>query len=142
MNRIGHSFKRMFQKTGIKTIKFFNLEKSNRTHIDHEGECITICKHLIPQKDTELLYSPTTGKRYIKSDKQQIFLILQMDQLTVVNHQYSYNISLHGSNVYDRICTIFDNEIEKRRELMEKEIYSNVKHSLSTIVKNLSYEQI
>jgi hypothetical protein len=25
---------------------------------------------------------------------------------------------------------------------MEKEIYSNVKHSLSTIVKNLSHEQI
>jgi hypothetical protein len=65
-----------------------------------------------------------------------------MDQLTVVNHQYSYNISLQGSNVYKRICNIFDNEVEKRRELMEKEIYSNVKHSLSTIVKNLSHEQI
>jgi hypothetical protein len=142
MNKYKHSFKRLCQKVGIKTIKLFNLEKLNKSHIDHEGECITICKYLIPQKDTELLYSPTTGKRYIKSDEQQIFLILQMDQLTVVNHQYSYNINLHGSNVYDRICNIFDNEIEKRREFMEKEIYSNVKHSLSTIVKNLSYEQI
>jgi len=142
MNRLRHSFRRLCQKTGIKTIRFFNLEKSNKSHIEHEGECITICKHLIPQKDTELLYSPITEKRYIKSDKQQIFLTIQADQLTVVNHQYSYNINLHGSNVYDRICSLFDNEIEKRRELMEKEIYSNVKHSLSTIVKNLSYEQI
>ena len=142
MNRLRHSFRRLCQKTGIKTIRFFNLEKSNKSHVDHEGECITICKHLIPQKDTELLYSPITEKRYIKSDKQQIFLTIQVDQLTVVNHQYSYNINLHGSNVYDRICSLFDNEIEKRRELMEKEIYSNVKHSLSTIVKNLSYEQI
>jgi len=142
MNRLRHSFRRLCQKTGIKTIRFFNLEKSNKSHIEHEGECITICKHLIPQKDTELLYSLITEKRYIKSDKQQIFLTIQADQLTVVNHQYSYNIDLHGSNVYDRICSLFDNEIEKRRELMEKEIYSNVKHSLSTIVKNLSYEQI
>jgi hypothetical protein len=142
MSKLGRNFKHLFRKTGIKTIKFFNLEKSNKTHVDHEGECITICKHLIPQKSTELLYSPITGKRYIKSDAQQIFLIIQADQLTVVNHQYSYNINLHGSNVYERICSLFDNEIEKRRELMEKEIYSNVKHSLSNIVKNLSYEQI
>lgn len=142
MNKYKHVFKRLCQKIGIKIIKLFDIEKSNKSHIDHEGECITICKHLIPQKDTELLYSPITGKRYIKSDKQQIFIILQTDQLTIVNHQYSYNISLYGSNVYNRICTIFDNEIEKRRELMEKEIYSNVKHSLSAIVKNLSHEQI
>jgi hypothetical protein len=142
MSKYKHIFKRFCQKIGIKTIKVFNLENPHKSHIDHEGECITICKHLIPQSSTELLYSPITEKRYIKSDKQQIFLTLQMDQLTVVNHQYSYNISLQGSNVYKRICNIFDNEVEKRRELMEKEIYSNVKHSLSTIVKNLSHEQI
>jgi hypothetical protein len=142
MSKYKHVFKRLCQKIGIKTIKVFSLENPNKSHIDHEGECITICKHLIPQSSTELLYSPITEKRYIKSDKQQIFLTLQMDQLTVVNHQYSYNISLQGSNVYKRICNIFDNEVEKRRELMEKEIYSNVKHSLSTIVKNLSHEQI
>ena len=142
MNKHKHIFKRFCQKIGIKAIKVFNLENPNKSHIDHEGECITICKHLIPQDSTELLYSPITEKRYIKSNSQQIFLTIQDDLLTVVNHQYSYNINLHGSNVYKRICSMFDNEMEKRRKLMEKEIYSNVKHSLSTIVKNLSHEQI
>ena len=40
------------------------------------------------------------------------------------------------------LWNIFDTEVENRRELMESEIKSNVKHSLHTIFKNLSDETI
>ena len=36
----------------------------------------------------------------------------------------------------------FDIEIEKRREAMENEIRSNVKHSLSNIFKTIRHEKV
>jgi hypothetical protein len=61
--------------------------------------------------------------------------------MTIVNHQYSYNINIEGKAYY-RIAKLFDGEVEQRRELMEKEIRSNVKHSLSNIYNNLLNEKI
>jgi hypothetical protein len=43
---------------------------------------------------------------------------------------------------YKKIAQVFDAEVEKRREDMEAEIRSNVKHSLSNIYKSLLNEKI
>jgi len=61
--------------------------------------------------------------------------------MTIVNHQYSYNIDIAGKS-FEKISQVFDAEVEKRRENMEAEIRSNVKHSLSNIYKNLLNEKI
>jgi hypothetical protein len=87
------------------------------------------------------LISPISGKRYIKRDDNQLFIIVETDVLTIVNHQYSYNISIKGK-AHERITRVFDAEVEQRREKMEMEIRSNVKHSLSNIYNNLLSEQI
>ena len=85
--------------------------------------------------------SPISGKRYIESDDKQLFIIIEHDQITIVNHQYSYNINLWGKPM-ERLIKTFDIEIEKRREAMEIEIRSNVKHSLSNIFKTIRHEKV
>jgi hypothetical protein len=38
---------------------------------------------------------------------------------------------------WDNIILTFDTEVEKRREEFEKEITSNIKHSLQNILQNI-----
>jgi hypothetical protein len=118
-----------------------NPDLGDKTKDNFNTESFAICKRLISKRETTLLISPISGKRYIKSDDNQLFIIIENYQLTIVNHQYSYNIDIQGK-AYERIAQIFDAEVESRREGMEKEIRSNVKHSLSNIYNNLLNEKI
>jgi hypothetical protein len=62
-------------------------------------------------------------------------------KITIVNHHYSYNIDL-TYKAYDRLLKTFDNQVEIRRQVMEDEIRSNVKHSLTNIYKNIANEKV
>ena len=53
---------------------------------EYEYECLGICKNLIHKEKTKLLISPISGKRYIKSDDNQIFIIIFNRTITSVNH--------------------------------------------------------
>ena len=87
------------------------------------------------------MISPISGKRYIKSEDSQIFIVIQKDTIDIVNHTYSYSIKVNGTNLFEKIARIFDAEVESRREEMESEIRKNVTHSLKEIYKNLSNEE-
>ena len=132
--------KRLFQIVGLKVIKMLDPNKELKNN-DYELESVSICRKLITKDDSVLLISPISGKRYIKSEDNQLFLILERYQLTIVNHAYSYNINVEGK-AFDKIANMFDNEVERRREIMENEIRSNVKHSLKEIYNNLVHEQV
>ena len=93
------------------------------------------------KESTILLISPISKKRYIKSDETQIFIIIEPNQMTIVNHNYSYNIDIWG-RPYEKLAHIFDHEVERRREKMEMEIKSNVKHSLTNIYQNLFNDKV
>lgn len=134
-----HKIKRLFQSLALKIYRISNQQSIPKN--EYESECVSICKNLILKEHTSLLISPISGKRYIKSDDNQIFIIIEPKQITIVNHQYSYNIDIWGKP-FERISKIFDIEVEKRREKMELEIRSNVKHSLINIYNNLTHEQI
>jgi hypothetical protein len=135
-----HKIKRFFQKVGITFIKK-TTPKEEYVKSEYEYECIGICKNLINKESTKLLISPISGKRYIKSYDDQIFIIMDKRVITIVNHNYSYTIEL-TPKTSDRLYNSFDNEVESRRKKMEDEIRSNVKHSLSNIFKNITNEQI
>lgn len=140
MKYLKHKFIRFFQKVGIKIIRASNKTDEPK-HTEFEFECISICKNLIHKEKSKLLISPISGKRYIKSEDNQIFIIIDNRKITIVNHNYSYNIELN-TKAFDRLIRIFDNEVEIRRQIMENEIRSNVKHSLSNIYKNITNEKI
>lgn len=136
-----HKAKRFVQKLALITLKAAKNKTTAQDKSEYERECISVCKALIHKEASVLLLSPISGKRYIKSHDEQLFIIIESNLITIVNHQYSYNISMWGKPL-ETIIRMFDIEVEKRREAMEMEIRSNVKHSLANIFKNLSDEKI
>ena len=135
-----HKLNRFFQRVAIKSIRLMN-PNIDRKVTEYDNESFSICKRLTSKPESTLLISPISGKRYIKSDDNQLFIIIESHQMTIVNHQYSYNIDIAGK-AYEKISQVFDSEVERRREKMEAEIRANVKHSLSNIYKSLLNEKI
>ena len=128
-----HKIKRFFQKQGL---KFYRLFNSNLEIDEQSRSVVLICYKLINKEESILLMSPISQKRYIKNDSDGLFIIINDNQLTIVNSMCSYSILTQGralKNILDK----FDNEIEKRRQIMETEMRSNVKHSLIEIYKNI-----
>jgi len=136
-----HKAKRFVQKLALITLKAAKNKATQQDKSEYEKECISVCRALIHKEASVLLLSPISGKRYIKSHDEQLFIIIESNLITIVNHQYSYNINIWGKPL-ETIIRMFDIEVEKRREAMEMEIRSNVKHSLANIFKNLSDEKI
>jgi hypothetical protein len=135
-----HKFKRFFQKVTLKLLRLSDAQ-TKEDKGEYESETFSICKRLINNTDSKLLISPISGKRYIKNDEKKIFIIIETRKITIVNHTYSYNIDIL-SKPYHKLVYFFDNEVEKRRQKMEDEIRSNVKHSLVNIYNNIINEKI
>jgi hypothetical protein len=136
-----YKFKRFTQKVAIGMLRMVDPSKYEAPKNEYEIEALAICKKLASKKSSTLLISPISGKRYIKSDDNQIYIIIEGHLVNIVNHSYSYVIPVEGKS-HERLIRMFDIEVERHREIMETEIRSNIKHSLSTIYKNLVNEQI
>lgn len=81
-----------------------------------------------------MLLTPISGKRYIRSEKSEIFIILESHRVKIINHVYAYDVHMNDKS-WNQIISLFDNEVEKRREEFEFQITSNIKSSLQKIVK-------
>ena len=133
MKNILHKLRRHFQKT---TIKFIKISRPKIEKSAYERDAINICRKLIAKSDSLLLLTPISNKRYIKNDKLGIFIILEGRSVQVINHVYSYTVFLDDKS-WDKVSQIFDYEVESRREEFEKEITSNIRHSLQSISKSI-----
>jgi hypothetical protein len=133
MNLSPHNLKRAIQKWYISLVRLSTppMQKS-----EYERDCISICKKLIDKEETILLLTPISNKRYIRNEEHQIFVILEGNNVKVINHVYSYTVFLE-KNCWGNLVSMFDNEVEKRREIFEKEITSNIKHSLQNILHSI-----
>ena len=87
-----HQIKRFLQKVALKSIHWTSYTGKIKTTHEYERECFSICRALIRQENSIMLMSPISGKRYIESDDKQLFIIIEHNQITIVNHQYSYNL--------------------------------------------------
>lgn len=135
-----HKINRFVQKVALKIYRATQLERVTEV-TEYERAGVNICRKLLSKPDSILLISPISGKRYIKSEDSSIFIVIEEFTISIVNHQYSYSIRISDKS-RSKISIIFDREVESRRNIMELEIKSNVKHSLETIYKNLSDENI
>lgn len=128
-----HKFRRIVQKWYISIVRMATppVEKS-----EYEKDCIAICKRLISKEDTVLLLTPISNKRYIRNEELGIFVILENNRVKVINHVYAYTVFLE-QKPWSNIILTFDLEVEKRKEKFEKEITSNIKHSLQNILYKL-----
>jgi len=129
-----HQFRRFLQRIAIditRKLDPFQVEKTS-----HGRECYLICSKLINNPNTELIVSPLSSKKYIKSDDSNIFVILQGRTVQIINHTNSYSI-LTDDKTWEKIMSLFNYEQERRCLKLESEVDVNIKKSLKNISNNL-----
>ena len=131
MKNLNHTFRRFLQKQTLKLFRYLNTEQEKSIY---ERDCITICKKFIYQPDSVMLLTPISGKRYIRSEKNEIFIILDSHRVKIINHVYAYDVLMNDRS-WNQIVNLFDSEVEKRRDEFEKQITSNIKSSLQKIIR-------
>lgn len=130
MKNLNHTFRRFIQKLSLKLFRYLNTEQERSIY---ERDCIAVCKKFIYEPDSIMLLTPITGKRYIRSENSQIFIILESHRVKIINHVYAYDVLMNDRS-WNQIIKLFDNEVEKRREEFEKQITKNIKTSLQKII--------
>jgi hypothetical protein len=131
MKNLEHKFRRFIQKQTLTLFRYLNTEQEKSVY---ERDCIAVCKKFINQPDSIMLLTPISGKRYIRSEKNEIFIILDSHRVKIINHVYAYDVHMNDKS-WNQIISLFDNEVEKRREEFEQQITSNIKSSLQKIIK-------
>lgn len=129
-----HKLKRKIQKKYISLVRALQYQNNQKTI--YEYECISICKKLINKDDSILLTTPISNKKYIRNEENDIFVILDSNNVQVINHIYSYNVLLSDKS-WEFLTSHFNNEVERRRIEFEREITSNIQHSLKNILTKL-----
>ena len=79
---------------------------------------------------------PTTQARYIKNEELQMYVILKETEVSIVNHQYYYNISI-SFKTKNNLFQVFDNTISEKRFEMERDILNNTENSLLNILRTI-----
>jgi hypothetical protein len=131
-----HYIKRLSQKLYITWKRSLDPNRIPKKD-PQQTSILLICKKIISNKDSTLLIAPVSGKRYIKYEKGNLFIILSKEQIEIINHVYSYIIPMN-SIILHKIEKIFDNRLEEIRLDMEKEIKNNIQKSLSQLLRDLS----
>lgn len=130
--------KRFFKKLWFKIFVRINRTIRPETEIDeNEKTAASICRKLIINPNSKFLIAPLSQKRYIRNESLQMFIILQEDRINITNHIYNYDLTL-SSHLTERLNRMFDNKVEESRLKFEKEIHSQVRHSLKKILEKLT----
>ena len=132
-----HYLRRKIQKLSLKLFKLLRADVVVKNKYQMDG--IKIFKSFLYNSDTLLLISPLSNKRYLKNDKKGLTIILDKNTVNIINHIYSYSVVLDDPNV-TQIVNLFNQEVERRRNEFEREITSNIKHSLKTILHKIENE--
>jgi hypothetical protein len=96
---------------------------------------VEICKKLILDPESKLTFAPISGKRFIKNESKNMFVVIEHHTINLINHVYSYSVYLSSQTDYKEIIQNFDGILENRRQTLEDEIRNNIQHSLQTILK-------
>lgn len=117
-------------------VRYLNLNRSqsaeDQKNSDTEKLCMSITRSLITNSESKFLLAPLSGKRYIKNENLEIFVILDRGSISITNHVYHYDVTLSNRN-WQRITGMYDNKVEGIRQEYEDEIMQNIEHSLSVI---------
>jgi hypothetical protein len=103
----------------------------------HEKTAFKICVKLISDKDSDFMIAPMSQKRFIINEKLNLFILIDYGRVEITNHVFHYDVRLSNRD-YERITYLYDTETEKRRVNTEKEVKSNIKNSLETVLERLT----
>ena len=105
---------------------------------DEETFARQICDKMIYHPQSKLNFSPLSSKRIIKNENLNMYIVLENYTVHVINHVYSYSVYFQDTNSFNDLKDSFDQTLEKKRELLEVEIRSNIQHSLKKILDKLN----
>ena len=104
---------------------------------DEERYATSIAKNLILLDDSILYLAPISNKRFIRNDKNNIYVVIDVRNILIINHTYSYSVYIESDDLYFQVVECFNQTMEKKRLEFEKEIKKNIQHSLKNILENL-----
>ena len=104
-------------------------------------QCSYICRKLIHDQNSELLFAPISYKIYIKNEEHGIFITMEGGEVTITNHTYSYFIKLNNEK-WIKLEKYFFKEMEARAMRMENDLEFHIKHSLDTIYNKINQPTI
>ena len=104
---------------------------------DEERYAVSIARKLIGLEDTILYIAPISHKRFIRNDKNNIYVVVDVRNILIINHIYSYSVYIESDELYHSLVDFFNQTMERKREEFEKEIKSNIQHSLKNILENM-----
>jgi hypothetical protein len=111
-----------------------------KNSLPYENDAIRITMKVIMDENSKMLISPLSGKKFIKNEKLEMYIILSSSTIQIINHKYSYVVYVSDKK-YDKLINFFNEEVEKRREIFEKEIMSNIGYSMKNILNSINNEK-
>ena len=99
---------------------------------------IQICEKVLQHPDSKLTLTPISGKRFIKNETLDMFIVVEGRAVNIINHTYSYTIYVEENDKYNHLIRVFDSTLEKHRKVLEDEIKENIKFSLKRILNELN----
>lgn len=128
-------FKRLSLKIYISFKRMFTRKKKDYTV--NEVKSSAIFRRLLNHENSTYLIAPLSHKRYIKNELLGIFIVLSGSKLNITNHVYNYDIDINDDLSF-RLQTMFDEKVESARLELEKEMQSQIQHSLLKILDKLT----
>ena len=126
--------KRLYVKWALRTrYKMFNHDEQMDTTTKTS---LSICRRLINHDSSKFLIAPLSGKRYIKNEEVDLFIIIYDNHLSITNHVYHYDVVLNQREM-DKINHMYDNKTERIRQQFENEIMGQINSSLQSIQEKL-----
>jgi len=134
-------FSRLIKRFYLKLYIYFHKRINNQFGIEDEVQyqrvCLSICRKLITNPDSIFLIAPISGKKYIRNDKLELFVVMNERHINITNHTYNYSVFVSERD-WQRICYLFDQITEKRKQEYEGKIKSQITHSLHSILEKIN----
>lgn len=97
-----------------------------------EPKVLVLCRKMIRDPKSKLLFAPTSNKRIIVNDEQKIRIIIQNETVKISDESGQVNIDLCPHNAKS-IAQVFDAHIESEGNTNEQIIRSGIEKSFFTI---------
>lgn len=131
-------FKRLYKRIKVKMAK--RMRKSMPTYEEiepYEKTAFKIVVKMISHKKSDFMIAPMSNKRYIINEELGLFVLIDFGRVEITNHVFHYNVKMSGRD-FERITYLYDTETEKRRNITEAEVKSNIKNSLIKVYNKIS----
>lgn len=131
-------FKRLLKRLYVKWELTMRYRMFNHLEVMDETKktSLSICRRLINHDNSKFLIAPLSGKRYIKNEEADLFIIIYDNHLSITNHVYHYDVVLNQREI-DKINHMYDNKTEHIRQQFENEIMGQIHNSLKSIHEKL-----